>query len=107
MEKLEEMSKEELIAKLKEQNVEATKEQPQEPVEKQKPLHSGYWALGEGKGIRYTVWLRNVNLERTERQPDGSWKKTQELSLAKPILEKFFIRIPKFYEIMSRKEEKQ
>lgn len=64
-------------------------------VEKTKPLDRDYIPLGEGKGIRITLWDNNLRLERVERDPHtNKWDKTQEINLARPVLERLYIRIP-------------
>ena len=73
--------------------------------EKKQPISREYWPLGEGQGISATVWPNNLQLQRRVKNPDGSWQTTQEIALAKPILEKLYIRLPKIFEAM--KEEKQ
>lgn len=70
-----------------------------------KPLHKAYFPLGQGKGIALTVWSNNIQVQRQERGTDGHWIITQEISLARNILEKLFIRLPKFFELMEKKDE--
>jgi len=65
-----------------------------------KPKYSAYWSLGEGKGIRIAVWDTHVQLTRIERDNNGNWITKQEISLARPILEKLFIRLPKIFDLM-------
>jgi hypothetical protein len=72
---------------------------------KQKLIYSTYMPLGEGRGIKVNVWPNNLQLTRTERQEDGSWQNTQEIALARPILEKLFIRLPKLFELMKEEEK--
>ena len=87
--------------------VNATKTIKGEQVEtkpKRKPLYSAFWSLGEGKGIKVTLWKTNLRLERRERDTTAvkEWKTTQEISLARPILEKLYIRLPYFFAKMKK-----
>jgi hypothetical protein len=75
-----------------------------ETKEKNKPLYKAYWPLGEGQGIAVSVWENNLQLQRRVRN-NGAWKTEQEISLARPILEKLYIRLPKLFELMNEKEE--
>jgi hypothetical protein len=73
--------------------------------EKPKPLYKTYWPLGEGQGIAVSVWENNLQLQRRVRDQNGEWKTEQEISLAKPILEKLYIRLPALFEKMKKANE--
>jgi len=81
---------------------ESTKEEKQE---KQKPIYKAYWPLGEGQGIAVSLWENSLQLQRRVRNENGEWKTEQEIALARPILEKLYIRLPKLFELMKEKEE--
>ena len=70
-----------------------------------KPLYHTYWPLGEGQGISVTLWSNNLQLQRRERDENGNWKTTQEINLARQILEKLFIRLPIFFKKMKDEEK--
>jgi len=61
--------------------------------------------LGEGQGISVTLWSNNLQLQRRERDENGNWKTTQEINLARQILEKLFIRLPIFFKKMKDEEK--
>ena len=73
--------------------------------EKQTPKYKAYWPLGEGQGIAVSVWENNLQLQRRVRDENGEWKTEQEINLARPILEKLYIRLPKLFELMKEREE--
>jgi len=77
-------------------------EQKSSGDEKKKPLAEDWISLGEGQGIRVTVWNRSVNLQRRVKQDDGTWQVEQEIALAKPALERLFISIPRYYALMRK-----
>jgi hypothetical protein len=56
-------------------------------------------------GIAVSVWGNNLQLRRRVRNENREWKKEQEIALARSILEKLFIRLPKLFELMKEKEE--
>jgi hypothetical protein len=72
--------------------------------EKSKPLYSAYWPLGKDQGISVSLWSSHLQLQRRVKTENG-WKTEQEISLARPILEKLFIRLPALFELM--KEERR
>jgi hypothetical protein len=76
-----------------------------ETKEKNKPLYKAYWPLGEGQGIAVSVWENNLQLQRRVKSDNGEWRTEQEIALARPILEKLYIRLPKLFELMKEKEE--
>jgi len=59
----------------------------------EKPMADGWFALGEGKGIRWVLWSNSVALERKEKEND-SWKVTEEVHLAPKVLKEIFWRLP-------------
>ena len=86
-----------------------TKEKSQEvkeEVKKPKPKYKAYWSLGEGQGISVTLWENHLQLQRRVRDENGNWKTEQEISLARPILEKLYIRLPCLFQKMKKGEEK-
>jgi hypothetical protein len=74
-------------------------------TEKKIPLYKEWFTLGEGKGISLALWENNIQLQRRERDDNKVWNTTQEINLAKPVLEKLFIRLPTLFRAM--KEEDQ
>lgn len=69
-----------------------------------RPIYKDYFPLGVGKGINVTVWPNNISLQRQEKDESGRWKVIQEIALAKTILERLFIRLPKFFDLMQEKK---
>jgi hypothetical protein len=67
---------------------------------KNQPLYKTYWPLGEGQGIAVSVWENNLQLQRRVKSDNGEWRTEQEIALARPILEKLYIRLPKLFELM-------
>ena len=74
-------------------------QQEQKKEVKQKPIYRNYFPLGEGSGISVTLWSNSLQLQRREKEGD-TWKTTQEIHLARNILEKLFIRLPKLFNLM-------
>jgi len=77
----------------------------EEIKEKKSPIYKTYWSLGEGQGISLSVWENFISLQRRVRNEKGEWKTEQEISLARPILEKLYIRLPHLFQLMKRKEK--
>jgi hypothetical protein len=63
------------------------------------PIKSDYINLGEGKGMRVTVWPNSVKLERVEKK-SGKWETTEQVTLAIKVLEWLNARIPAFIAMM-------
>ena len=63
------------------------------------PIKSDYINLGEGKGMRITVWPNSVKLERVEKK-NGKWETTEQITLAIKVLEWLNARIPAFIAMM-------
>ncbi|MBS3052458.1 MAG: hypothetical protein J4428_03755 [Candidatus Aenigmarchaeota archaeon] len=98
-----------LVFEPKQGYIQRVKEKKTEAPTKPKgnaPLMKEYYSLGEGKGISATVWENNVQLQRQEKI-DGKWEVKQEINLAKPILEKLFVRIPVLYNRIKIEEDKE
>jgi hypothetical protein len=49
--------------------------------------------------MRLVVFKSHVRLERVEKS-EGKYKITQEIAISPQILEKLYIRLPKFFELM-------
>ena len=72
-----------------------------------RPLASEWVGLGEGKGLNIAVWPTHVQIERKERDPNtNQWGITQQISLAPMVLERIFIRFPRWFELMRENEKK-
>ena len=80
--------------------IKKSEEEKSETKEKPKPLYKAYFPLGEGQGISITLWQNNLQLQRRERDEGGNWTTTQEIALAKSVLEKLYIRLPMLFEKM-------
>lgn len=68
-----------------------------------RPLFKDFISLGEGKGLSITLWKTALKIERKEREK-GSWRTTQEITLAPRVLEYIFARIPMWIALMTEKE---
>lgn len=76
-------------------------------AESRRPLRKMYFPLGPGKGIQLTVWPTNIQMQRQERDDNGKWSVTQEIALARTVLERLFIRMPKIFELMKEEYSKE
>lgn len=72
----------------------------------QKPLSHAYFGLGEGKGIKATVWPNSITLERTEKK-DGQWQTTQEFHLAFNVLKEISWRSTHWLQQMNNERENE
>ncbi|MCD6575599.1 MAG: hypothetical protein J7K73_00370 [Nanoarchaeota archaeon] len=63
------------------------------------PIRSDYINLGEGKGIKVTVWPNSIRLERVEKK-EGKWETTEQITLAIKVLEWLGVRLPAFIAMM-------
>ncbi len=63
------------------------------------PIKSDYITLGEGKGIKVTLWPTSLALERVERK-EGKWETQEKITLAPKVLEWLGVRIPGYVSMM-------
>ncbi|MCD6547640.1 MAG: hypothetical protein J7K22_03765 [Nanoarchaeota archaeon] len=63
------------------------------------PIKSSYINLGEGKGIKVTLWPTRLVLERVEKTK-GKWETKEKITLAPKVLEWLGVRIPAFIAMM-------
>lgn len=57
------------------------------------PLDSGWFSLGQGRGIKWTLWKTSVTFNRQEKQGD-KWLTMEELHVAPKILKELAWRSP-------------
>ena len=50
-----------------------------------RPVSNGWFGLGEGRGMKWTLWSSNVTFQRQEKQGD-KWITTEELHIAPSVL---------------------
>ena len=86
---------------VKKEKAQAEAKTEEKTEEKQKPIYKAYWPLGKSQGISVTLWPNNLQLQRREKQGE-EWKTTQEISLARQILEKLYIRLPHLFQKMKK-----
>ena len=77
-----------------------------ETKQSQKPLSHAYFGLGEGKGIKATVWPNSITLERTEKK-DGQWQTIQEFHLAFSVLKEISWRSSHWLQEMNNERENE
>lgn len=70
------------------------------------PIKKDYIPLGEGKGIRVTLWPNSLALERVEKK-EGDWETTQEITLASKVMEYLTARLPGWITLMDAREENE
>jgi hypothetical protein len=67
------------------------------------PLDKSYLAMGEGKGIQFTLWDNNLQLTRTEKNlQTGVWEEKQKFNLAPIVLKELLWKIPGMIETMEK-----
>lgn len=70
------------------------------------PIKSDYIAMGEGKGIKVTLWPTSLQLERIEKdEKTKKWKTTEKITLAPKVLEYLGVRIPAWIAMMEAQKE--
>lgn len=69
------------------------------------PIKSDYITLGEGKGIKVTLWPNSLTLERTEKSEAGKWETKEKITLAGKVLEWLGVRIPAFIAMMDAQKK--
>lgn len=65
------------------------------------PTSYGWFGLGQGKGIKWTLWKTSVTLQRQEKQGD-KWLTTEELHVAPKVLKEMVWRIPGWLEYIEK-----
>ncbi len=63
------------------------------------PIKNDYIGLGEGRGIKVTLWPTSLMLERVKREY-GKWKTQEKITLAPKVLEWLGVRIPGYVSMM-------
>ena len=63
------------------------------------PVSHGWFSLGQGRGIKWTLWKTSVTFQRQEKQGDR-WIALEELHVAPKILKEIVWRIPGWLEIV-------
>lgn len=61
------------------------------------PVSHGWFSLGQGRGIKWTLWRTSVTFQRQEKQGD-KWIALEELHVAPKILKEIVWRIPGWLE---------
>lgn len=83
-------------------NVEANAESLSEAAKREDYLHNqkaeasvehGWFSLGQGRGIKWTLWKTSVTFQRQEKQGD-QWITLEELHVAPKVLKEFAWRSP-------------
>lgn len=70
------------------------------------PIKSDYIHLGEGKGIKVTLWPTSLTLERVEKnEKTGKWEGKEKVTLAPKVLEWLGVRIPAFIAMIDAQKE--
>lgn len=69
------------------------------------PVSHGWFSLGQGRGIKWTLWKTSVTFQRSEKQGD-KWITLEELHVAPKILKEFVWRIPGWLEIIDKNNGK-
>jgi hypothetical protein len=67
-------------------------------------LASGWFPLGPGRGIEWTLWKSNVTFQRQEKQGD-KWIILEELHVAPKVLKELAWRAPLWLDKMEEKIE--
>ncbi len=68
---------------------------------KPKPVSKGWFPLGEGRGIRWTLWPNSVVLARQEKRGD-KWLTTEEIHIAPSVLKEIAWRSFSWIEAMEK-----
>jgi len=67
------------------------------------PVSYGWLPLGQGRGVKWTLWKSNVTFQRQEKQGDR-WLTTEELHLAPKILKEVAWRIYGWLEAIEKND---
>ena len=70
------------------------------------PIRSDYVAMGEGKGMKMTLWPTSLQIERLEKDATTKkWETKEKITLAPKILEYLGVRIPAFIAMMDAQKK--
>ena len=70
------------------------------------PIKSDYMAMGEGKGMKITLWPNSLQIERVEKNATtGKWDTKEKITLATKVLEYLAARIPAFVAMMEAQKK--
>ena len=61
------------------------------------PVSHGWFSLGQGRGIKWTLWKTSVTFQRKEKQ-GYKWIALEELHVAPKVLKELVWRIPGWLE---------
>lgn len=71
------------------------------------PIKSDYIAMGEGRGMKITLWPTSLQIERVEKdETTKKWETKEKITLAPKVLEYLGVRIPAFIAMMDAQKEK-
>jgi len=65
------------------------------------PVSHGWFSLGQGRGIKWTLWKTSVTFQRQEKQGDR-WIALEELHVAPKVLKELVWRIPGWLETVDK-----
>jgi len=68
------------------------------------PLDHGWFSLGQGRGIKWTLWDTNLTFQRQEKQGD-KWITLEELHVAPKVLKELLWRSPGWLGVIDKKNE--
>jgi hypothetical protein len=68
------------------------------------PLDHGWFSLGQGRGIKWTLWNSNLTFQRQEKQGD-KWITLEELHVAPKVLKELSWRSPGWLSVIDRQNE--
>jgi len=68
------------------------------------PVSHGWFSLGQGRGIKWTLWKTSVTFQRQEKQGD-KWIALEELHVAPKVLKEMVWRIPGWLETVEQSDE--
>lgn len=70
------------------------------------PIKSDYVAMGEGRGMKITLWPTSLQIERVEKdETTKKWETKEKITLAPKLLEYLGVRIPAFIAMMDAQKK--
>lgn len=67
------------------------------------PVDTGWFSLGSGRGIKWTLWKTSVTFQRQEKQGD-KWITLEELHVAPKVLKEISWRCPIWLDKIEKSE---
>ncbi len=71
-----------------------------------KPVLTDWISTGENKGLAIAIWEDAITLSKQTKEGD-KWETSQKINLSNYLIERLYIRLPKYYDMTKKKKEQR